>query len=102
MSAIGVNLWYVLAATYHFLVFINAESFMTDNISSFYPKICACRAEAGGMAANLANMLTGGRATGYRCFSDPEDENSTVIDCDTEQEMLRYDLRSCFETINWF
>ena len=33
MSSIGVNLWYVLAAVYQLLVFLNAEAFMTDAIS---------------------------------------------------------------------
>jgi hypothetical protein len=50
----------------------------------------------------LANLVTGGRATDYRCYEDPDDPLTALVDCDTEQELLTYDLRSCFETLNWF
>ena len=78
------------------------EALITDNVTAYYPKVCACRAEGLGTAANMATLITGGRATDYRCYETPNNPFSALVDCDTSQELLTYDLRSCFETINWF
>lgn len=102
MSTIGVNFWYLLAVAYHGLTFFGMEALMVDNIDEYYPKVCACRAEGLATAANMAGLVSGGRATDYRCYEDSDDPMSDLIDCETEQLLLTYDLRSCFESINWF
>lgn len=76
---------------------IGMDSLITDNIEKYYPKICACKLEGLGTAAMTASLITSGSSTAYRCYEEEDNQFTPLIDCETGQLQLTYDLRSCFE-----
>ena len=102
ITSIGLNFWYLLAAIYYFFAVFGQEEIVENLLNTYYPKVCACNIEADAYVRNIAGFITAGAANSYRCYKEPWNEYSALVDCDTELELLVYDVKSCFESSEWF
>ena len=95
-------MWYPMTAVYYLLDMLGKGDLIEAYVTGYYPKICACRIEAANYVRSLASMVSAGRSSAYRCHQTMDDVTSPIVDCETDQLHLTYDIRSCFESIEWF